>query len=61
MFFKPLLGEMHEESSAGYFSTDLVSAEERPRLTKANLTHGVFQVGVDLNLKEDAQLKTLKL
>lgn len=28
----------------------LVSAEERSRLAKANLTHGVFQVGVNLNL-----------
>lgn len=32
-------------------STDLVSAEERSRLAKANLTHGVFQVGINLNLK----------
>lgn len=32
-------------------ATHLVSTEERPRLAKANLTHGVFQVGVDLNLK----------
>lgn len=32
--------------------TDLVSAEERPRLAKANLTHGVFQVRINLDLRE---------
>lgn len=45
--------------------TDLVSAEERPRLTKANLTHGVLQVRVNLNLNgkinHRAQLKRVKL
>lgn len=35
-------------------TTDLVSAEERSRLAKANLTHGVFQVGVNLDLKKKA-------
>lgn len=32
--------------------TDLVSTEERPRLAKANLTHGVFQVRVNLDLRD---------
>lgn len=32
-------------------AADLVSAEERPRLAKANLTHGVLQVGVNLDLR----------
>ena len=33
--------------------SNLVSAEERPRLAKANLTHRVLQVGVNLDLKEN--------
>lgn len=32
--------------------TDLVSAEERPRLAKANLTHGVFQIRINLDLSQ---------
>lgn len=41
-------------------NADLVSAEERPGLAEANLTHGVFQVRINLDLKRKPGQKKKK-